>query len=128
MADLMEQGAAFLAEQQKLHASKPVLYSRTGTGSGTVIVSAMIGRTEWEQTDDLGTVLRTESRDFIIKAKDLVLSGVVVTPKDDDEIREDIGQQVFVYQVMAPGAEPPWRHADFHRHQLRIHTKHVRTE
>jgi hypothetical protein len=38
------------------------------------------------------------------------------------------GDQVFVYEVLAPGGEPPWRYSDPYRRTLRIHTKHVGTE
>jgi mono/diheme cytochrome c family protein len=71
---------------------------------------------------------RTESRDYLVSAEDLVLGGVVERPKAGDRIRETEGEQLLIYEVMAPGGEPPWRWSDRHRRTLRIHTKYVGTE
>jgi hypothetical protein len=35
---------------------------------------------------------------------------------------------VFVYEVNAPGGQPPWRYSDPYRKALRIHTKHIGTQ
>jgi len=34
----------------------------------------------------------------------------------------------FIYEVMAPGNEPPWRYSDPYRRTLRIHTKLIGAE
>jgi hypothetical protein len=57
-----------------------------------------------------------------------VLDSNTVLPKAGDQIHESVGASVFVYEVMAPGAEPPFRYSDPYRKALRIHTKHVATE
>ena len=51
MADLLEQGAAFLDDQRHKHMSRAVVYQR---GAESKEVSATIGRTEFEQADEAG--------------------------------------------------------------------------
>jgi hypothetical protein len=93
-----------------------------------VNVPATIGRTEFEQADEYGVVHRTESRDFLVLTAELVLGDKAVLPQAGDRIRETAGDQIFIYEVMAPGGEPPYRYSDPHRKTLRIHTKHVNME
>jgi len=123
--DLLELGAAWLEDQRTRHLSRTVTYLR---GNDSVNVAATIGRTEFEQADEYGIVHRTESRDFLVLAVDLVLAGKAELPRAGDRIREAAGEQVFVYEVMAPGGEPPWRYSDPYRRTLRIHTKFVGME
>lgn len=125
MTDVLAHGAAWLAEQQTRHAARTVTYVR---GVEHVELAAVIGRTVFEQADEYGTIHRTESRDFLVRVADLELAGQRRLPQAGDRIRESDGSQVFVYEVMAPGDEPPWRYTDGYRAMLRIHTKHVATE
>ncbi len=125
MPDLLEQGAAWLEDQRTRHLSRTVTYLRSGD---SVDLAATIGRTVFEQADDYGVVHRTESREFLVLATDLVLGGKVALPQAGDRIREIAGDQIFIYEVMAPGGEPPFRYSDPYRKTLRIHTKHVDME
>ena len=129
MADLIQKGLAWLDDQRHAHMTQTVLYVRdTENASYIVALLATIGRTEFEQVDEFGIVHKVQSRDFLVRAADLVLAGAPTLPKAGDRIRETVGTQTFVYEVMAPGNEPPWRHSDPYRKALRIHTKHVATE
>jgi hypothetical protein len=67
-------------------------------------------------------------RDFLIHAADLILAGEPTLPERGDLIRETQGGRTFVYEVMAPGKEPPWRWSDVFRKVLRIHTKQIAVE
>ncbi len=125
MSDLLERGTTWLEDQRTRHLSRTVTYLR---GGDSVDVAATLGRTVFEQADEYGIVHRTEARDFLVLTADLVLSGTAVLPKTGDHIREPAGDQIFIYEVMAPGGEPPWRYSDSYRQALRIHTKHVGTE
>lgn len=125
MSDLLERGAAWLDQQRSRHLTRTVTYLR---GTESVDLPATIGRTVFEQADEYGVIHRTESRDYLITAVDLVLGGAQEQPKAGDRIRETVGEQVFLYEVMAPGGEPPWRYSDAYRRTLRIHTKFVGTE
>jgi hypothetical protein len=125
VADLLEQGASFLDTQRHTHMARPVVYQR---GAAQVEVSATIGRTEFEQDDEAGLIHRIESRDFLVRTADLDLGEGPTLPKAGDRVRETVGSSVFVYEVNAPGGQPPWRYSDPYRKALRIHTKHIATE
>jgi hypothetical protein len=125
MGDMLEQGAAFLDAQRHRHMSRTVVYKRGSDAKG---VQATVGRTEFEQADDAGLIHRVESRDFLIRAADLDLGSGPITPKAGDQVREQVGSQVFVYEVNAPGGQPPFRYSDPYRRVMRVHTKFVGTE
>ncbi len=125
MPDVIEMGLAWLDDQRHAHMTRTVVYQRD---ADAVEIAATVGRTEFEQVDDFGVVHKVQSRDFLVRAADLVLAGAPTLPKAGDRIRETVGAQTFVYEVMAPGKEPPWRYSDPYRKALRIHTKHVATE
>lgn len=126
MADLLAQGSAFLEDQRHKHMTRLVAYR---SGNSEVELSATVGRTLFEQSDDRGLLSRVESRDFLVRAVDLVIGGEPVTPRAGDQVREtgDDGVTLFIYEVMAPGGEPPFRFSDPYRRTLRIHTKHTGT-
>ncbi len=125
MSDLLERGAAWLDQQRSRHLTRTVTYLRS---TESVDLPATIGKTVFEQADEYGVIHRTESRDYLITAAELVLGGTPEQPKAGDRIREAVGEQVFLYEVMAPGGEPPWRFSDTYRRTLRIHTKFVGME
>lgn len=126
MPNLLEFGSQWLAGKLKAFAAKPVVYRR---GNSDVTVSATVGRTLLKLQDGLGGVrMEWTDRDFLIAATDLVMNGIPVLPERGDQIRETQGSRTFVYEVMAPGQEPPWRWSDEFRVLLRIHTKQVGSE
>ena len=125
MGDLFDRGSAFLDEQRHKHMSRTVVYQR---GAEAKEVLATIGRTEFEQADDAGLIHRVESRDFLVRAADLDLGAGPILPRAGDQVRETVGAQVFVYEVNAPGGQPPFRYSDPYRRALRIYTKHIGTE
>ncbi len=125
MGDLLDRGSAFLDDQRHRHLSRTVLYRR---GAEEKEVQATTGRTEFEQADEAGLIHRTESRDFLIRAADLDLGAGPVLPRAGDQVREMVATSVFVYEVNAPGGQPPFRYSDPYRRVLRIHTKHIATE
>ena len=125
MGDLLDRGLAFLDDQRHKHMSRTVVYQR---GAEAKEVLATVGRTEFEQADDAGLIHRVESRDFLVRAADLDLGAGPILPRAGDQVRETVGAQVFVYEVNAPGGQPPFRYSDPFRRVLRIHTKHIGTE
>ncbi|TVQ58674.1 MAG: hypothetical protein EA377_00005, partial [Phycisphaerales bacterium] len=62
MPDLLEQGAQWLNDQQREHASRTVVYQR---GEHSVDVPAMVGRTVHEVENTYGVIEKVETRDFI---------------------------------------------------------------
>ena len=125
MGDLLDRGSAFLDDQRHKHMSRTVVYQR---GAEAKEVQATIGKTEFEQADDAGLIHRVESRDFLVRTADMDLGSGLTLPRAGDQVRETVGAQVFVYEVNAPGGQPPFRYSDPYRKALRIHTKHIGTE
>jgi len=124
-SDLLAQGLSWLEDQRHQHLTRLVTYQR---GGSEVELSATIGRTVFEQDDHAGGLTRIESRDFFLRAADLVLAAETTLPQPGDRIIETDAIATYTYEVMAPGTEPPWRYSDVNRATLRIHTKHVATE
>jgi len=125
VADLLAQSSAWLEAKRHALRTVTVTYVR---GAATVVLPATIGRTVFEQQGQYGVLERTESRDFLVRAEDLVLEGIVTLPERGDRVRETDGGKVFVYEVMAPGQEPHFGYSDPYRRTLRIHTKQVDLE
>jgi hypothetical protein len=104
-----------------LIAGSPVKYYR---GSDWVQIQAVGGKTDFTVDDGNGFFVKYRSRDFILKAEDLKLSGVTVIPLKGDTIVERIGSTVFTYEVLRPdGGEQVYRFSDHGRTTLRIHCK-----
>jgi len=125
VADLLQRGAAFLEDQRHRHMTRPVVYLRGGASVG---LDATVGRTVFDQQDQFGVLHRTESRDYLLRAADLVLAGEQALPKAGDRVREPAGTGALLYEVMAPGSEPPFRFSDPERITLRVHTKFIGLE
>jgi len=123
--DLLRQGQAWLAEQLSVHASRPVVYRRGELG---VELSAVIGRSTYQQDNGEGLVTRSQVRDYLIDTQSLMLSIIGGLPKRGDRIIEIDGEQTFVFEVMSLGGDPPWRFSDPFRLKLRIHTKQIDTQ
>jgi hypothetical protein len=113
---MLQEGLSWLESQRKTHLSVPVIYRR---GSNSVEVSATIGKTVFKVADDYGHYQHIESRDYLISTDDLVLNSTRIQPEPGDEIIEN----GFIYEVMAPNNEPEWSYSDSFRQSLRIHTK-----
>ena len=125
MADMLEQGAAWLAGMLKQHASRSVTYVR---GAESVELSATLGQTTYEVADEFGTTVEAKAMDFLVSAVDLVLAGAVALPEPGDQVRVTVGDEVHVFEVMDLGGAGHWRPSDPYGHTLRIHTKLVGTE
>ena len=125
VGDLLDRGAAFLDAQRHQHMTRSVVYRR---GADSKEVQATIGKTDFEQADDSGLIHRVESRDFFVRTEDLDMGAGPISPRAGDEVRETVGTNVFVYEVNAPGGQPPFRYSDPYRRTLRIHTKHIGME
>jgi hypothetical protein len=122
MTDLLQEASAWLSRMQRRYAATTVLYQR---GELSVTVSATIGRTTFEVDDGYGVLVRYQSRDFLVAREELLLGDRLVLPERGDRIQEMQDGVTFVYEVTAPGKEPPWRYSDPYRRTLRIHTNDV---
>lgn len=120
MSDMLAKGAAWLAEKRHAHMSQTVTYIR---GAASIELNATLGRSEFEEDDDSGTILRHEARDFLIRPEDLVIGGTETKPQVGDRIQAVDGETTLTFEVLSPGGQPPWRYCDSHRKTMRIHTK-----
>jgi len=125
MTDLLQQGSEFLEDQRHKHMMRPVTYLRGGESAQ---VQATVGRTVFEQQDQFGAIQRTETRDYLVRAQDLVLGGAQALPGAGDRVREPSGTAALLYEVMSIGSEPPFRFSDPERTTLRIHTTFIGPE
>lgn len=119
MAELLKTGIDYLHDQLKAYNSVTVTYRRA---AATVSVSAVIGRTLFDNADEFN-VVREKTRDYIILQADLILSGAAVKPVKADEIDETRGGVVYTYAVLEDGDSPPYEDADDYHKAFRIHTK-----
>ena len=125
MGDMLARGQAWLAAQQKTHASRSVVYRR---GGASVALDATIGKTTFEYTDGYGATIIDQSRDYLVLAADLILGDERTLPLSGDTIEEVDAGQRFTYEVTVMGPEPAYRYSDVGRVQLRIHSKLSTTE
>jgi len=96
--------------------------------SDSVSLRAAIGRTRWEATDENGVVYNIQTRDFIVREGDLVLSGAKILPQRGDQIIETTATDQLTYTVSAPAGQQPWSYTDSSRTRIRIHTTLTKRE
>lgn len=116
MADMLSKAAAWLAAQNRSHAATKGVYAR---GVDSVTIPAKRGRTLVETPDASGVMVQVEVIDWIVHVDELALNGIPITPEAGDTFTVDS----VVYEVLALPGLPPWRWADAHRQEYRIHTK-----
>lgn len=115
--DLLQTGASWLAGQLKAAAGSTVTYRRNGE---EVALTATIGRSTFESANQSGVIENWESRDYLIPAADLQFGE----PQRGDVLVEEIGGDVFEFEVSAPRGVPV-HHYDAFRQIVRIHTKAI---
>lgn len=126
MTDILRTGSNWLEARRHAVAASDVVYRRDDRA---VVLRATVGRTEYQQDDGAGVITQAETRDFLIRARDLVFDGVRVLPEAGDRIEESQGGTLFVYEVLPVGTmQPHYRYSDPYRTTLRIHTKLIGEE
>lgn len=114
MVNIFEKGEAMQSAAFQ-YAAVNISYFRAGAQIATKI-PAKLGRTLFRAENQFGVTVRTEQRDFIIRAADLS-----VMPEVGDEIQYD-GK---AYSVSAPNGEHCWKwHTRIDHSQIRIHAKY----
>ena len=109
---ILEEAIGSMRAVQESCLSVPVVYRRAGGESRTL--PAVVGRAVFHSRSDYGTWMRTETRDFIVRA-----DALADPPARGDEI-DYAGR---TYEVLAPNDEPVWRWSDPWCTAWRIHTK-----
>lgn len=108
MADLIGDGASWLASQLKSFASVEVIYSR---GGDTRKLQATSGRSRIQLSDDQGGPRIVEWQDdWLIAAADLLLSNGLTDPLLGDEITVPTGPKAGRYVLLRP--DPTISHAE----------------
>lgn len=115
MADMLANGAAWLAGQLKAAAGTTVTYVR---GNQASEVTATIGASAFESANQSGVLERWESRDYLIAVQDLPFGN----PVRGDLITEDVGGLLLEYEVASPRGVPEWHPADAFGVMVRVHT------
>lgn len=105
---------------------RPITYFAGDDPSDEVSISqAVIGALKTFHRDQQVV----ESRDFLIKASDLVDGdGDQIVPVAGHRIHEEHDGQRHIYEVAAKEDEPFWRWADPLRTTRRVHTIFIKTE
>lgn len=123
MTDVLSDGLSWLGDKMAASAAIIVVYRR---GEAAQELPATIGRTIFEQLSaSTGLLERFESRDFVIRATDLVVGGAAILPAPGDRIVETAGNTTWTYEVMPLGEGPCWRYDDPARVRVRVHAKQV---
>ena len=104
MADLLSTSSDWLQDQRHKHLARTVTYIR---GPSSVELQATAGRTSFEVVDENGILQEHESRDWLVRAEDLVLDGLKIKPRPGDVVSETLGGVTHKYTVMSPGEGPP---------------------
>ena len=109
--NIFEKGHNFLTE--KLHNSGK---SNIEIISGTIrkTVKAQLVRTIYENTDSFGTVMKMESRDFIVRVQDITrmpMNGDIIRFGNDN------------YKVLSLHGQDCYTYANAFKTSIRIHTK-----
>jgi hypothetical protein len=125
VADLLEQGTAWLDGMRQTHLSRLVTYER---GVETVDIAATLGSTTYEIADEAGVTVQAKATDFIVSAEALVLGAAITKPQIGDRIRVPSGVKVLVFEVLDLGGAGHYRPSDPHGRMLRIHAKQVDEE
>lgn len=115
MPDILASGAAWLADQLSVGASRSVRYQR-GVDFGAVL--ATIGTSSFESQSTSGVVETWESRDYIVKAGSLPFGE----PQRHDRIVETISGIDVTYEVTSPRGVPVFHYGDPFRQTVRVHT------
>ena len=114
MADMLADGAAWLAGRLKAAAGRTVTYQR---GASATDVTATIGRSQFQSANQAGVIEVWESRDYLISFDDLPFGE----PVRGDLVLEEVDGEVATYEVAAPRGIPVF-HADAFRTLARVHT------
>lgn len=92
-------------------------------GNDWTRLCAVPGQSTFGFADDNQTITESRSRDYLIDACKLVISGSLVTPERGDQIKERVGNKIHIHEVSRPDGEQPWRYSDPGRSRIRVHTK-----
>lgn len=118
MVSRMDQLISRGLDRMREKAGRQITYT---DGVHSVVVTAVPGTSGHDQLDDTGMPVTAQSRDYLVKASELILNGSVVTPAAGHQIIDDGA----TFSVRSIGSDSAWRYSDAARTTLRIHTVEV---
>jgi hypothetical protein len=113
--DLLTLGTTFLRDKLRSHASVEITFSR---GDQSIQVYATRGSSEWPSTDRNGSIIRTQTNDYIMAANQFADFGL---PEEFDLITDH--NQTF--EVLSENGAQWYQFSDGARTIIRVHTKRV---
>lgn len=116
MADMLSDGASWMADQLAANASRTCAWKR---GANSSQFAATLGRSTFESAGQNGVTERWESRDYIVRVADLPYGE----PQRGDVIVEELNGESYFYEVAAPRGVPLFHYADAFQNAIRVHTK-----
>jgi len=120
MANMMQDGAAWLASKMFDHAASTATYQR---GVDSVSLPVVRAETTAELNTEYGLNIDIRVADFMIRESDLVLASVLVKPERGDEIVIVVDNETVTYEVLPEASEDFYRESDRFGNVLRVHTK-----
>lgn len=111
-----------MAGQLQDHAGVSIAYQR---GPNSVSITGTVSQHVYEVVDAEGFGITALSRDYIVQAADLVLSGAEIAPRAGDRITETIRDTSQTFEVMAIGQLKEYEPVDTDGTMLKIHTKKI---
>lgn len=102
-----------------------VEYRRLKPVEHSVTLNVVIAATTRAVEDEYGLHKVGGTRDYLLRAIDLILDGSQVEPKAGDVILETIAGKIRTYQVMSLAGGEAWRYSDRYYNVLRVHTKQI---
>ena len=119
MANLLQTGTAWLAQQRGAHCASQVTYRR---GETELVLGATFGRPDRDVEDELGVRVGATMTDFLVAATDF--APTFGEPQAGDQVIAD----GTVYEVLDLAGQGHWRWSGVPGTTMRIHTKQVGTE
>lgn len=125
--NMLRVGLAWLTDQLTVHASEAITYvDRDGN---EISCRATLGKKLLKLDDGAGgfQIVWTDL-DFLIRASDLVVAGLQITPRKGDRIFLAINSEIQEFEVASYSGEPHWTWADPHQSMRRVHANYVAVE
>lgn len=124
---MIADGVAWLHAQRHANMTREVTFRR-GAISIDLSATVLMGRKrEGESGGAAGFVMESDSREYLVRAQDLVHSATQLVPQPGDTFEESVllngSDVVAVFKVLADGDEPCWRWSDTNHTVMRIKAK-----
>lgn len=122
MTNPMQDAIAWAADMFMDVGGVSVTYQR---GLGSVAITATPSMHRYEVVDAEGIGITALSRDYLIRAADLVIGGTAIVPRSGDRVTETIRGVSTTFEVMALGDLKEFEPLDTNGLILKVHTKKI---